>query len=273
MPFLKIGAGKSSRGSRPGLATRAIYRPACRRLTFEPLGDVDHIDRVQLRLKFLLRTLVIDHIRREADVVEYLRRQRVAFGMDPGAVQRIGTVGDFQEARRLDEARRTEAWHLQQRFTRRERAMLFAVVDQFPRHQLIHTGDMPQQRHARRIEIDAHLIDARLDHGFERFLEFLAAHVVLIKADADVLRIDFDQFAQGILQAPADRDGAAQGRVKFGKLFPADRADGIDARPRLVDDDIREVRRTGGDQLGDQLFRLAAAGAIAQRRRLANDAC
>ena len=42
---------------------------------------------------------------------------------------------------------------------------------------------------------------------------------MLIHADADVARLDLDQFGQRILKASTDRNGAAQIRIHAGQLF------------------------------------------------------
>src|SRR5437870_4158247 len=80
-------------------------------------------------------------------------------------------------------------------------------------HHLIHAGDVAQQGDARRIQIDAHLVDARLDDAFQRLLQVARIDIMLIQPDADALRIDLNEFTEGILQAAANGDRAAQGRV------------------------------------------------------------
>ena len=138
--------------------------------------------------------------------------------------------------------------------------MLLAVLDQLAGHQLVQAGDVPQQRHAGRVQIDADVVDARLDDAFQRFLQVLGVDVVLIQADADVLRIDLDQLAERILQAAADGDGAAQGGVEVGELLAADRAGGVDAGAGLVDDDVGEVGQRRSASSSDGEGGGAAAG-------------
>ena len=43
--------------------------------------------------------------------------------------------------------------------------------------------------------------------------------IMLILADADGLRLDLDEFSQRILQAPGDRDRAANRHIKIRKFF------------------------------------------------------
>ena len=111
---------------------------------------------------------------------------------------------------------------------------------------------MAQQRHAGGIEVDADGVDARFDHAVERFLELAVVDVVLVQADADVLRLDFHQLAEGVLQAPADRDGAAQRGVEVREFLASLGAGGVNAGARFVDDDVGQVRQ-GVGQLGEDL--------------------
>jgi len=84
-----------------------------------------------------------------------------------------------------------------------ERSVSLAKFDHITGHHLIEAGNVAQQRHAGGVEIDANLVDTRFNNAFQRFLETLGRHIMLIEADADILRIDFDQFAERILQAAA----------------------------------------------------------------------
>jgi len=63
--------------------------------------------------------------------------------------------------------------------------------------QLVQPGDVAQQRHAGGVQVDADRIDARFNDTLKRLLEVLGADVVLVEADADVLRVDLDQLAEG----------------------------------------------------------------------------
>ena len=77
----------------------------------------------------------------------------------------------------------------------------------------------------------------------------------------------FTSSLSGILQPAANRDRAPLDRVALGKLFAANFARRINARPRLVDDDVVNVLvlKLGGQNLGDQLLGLPAGGAVADR--------
>ena len=68
---------------------------------------------------------------------------------------------------------------------------------------------MPQQGHARRVQVDADEVDATGDDRLERLLELLGVDVVLVEPDADILRLDLDQLGERVLEPAADRDAAA----------------------------------------------------------------
>ena len=146
-----------------------------------------------------------------------------------------------------------------------ERAVVLAVLDQVAGHQLVQAGDVAQQRHAGRVQVHADGVDARLDDAFQRLAQLLGVDVVLVQADADVLRVDLDQFAERVLQAAADGDGAAQGGVEVGELLAADGAGRVDAGAGLVDDDVGQVRPAR--RAGRAADRAAAPAARRRRRR------
>src|SRR5207302_2044409 len=83
------------------------------------------------------------------------------------------------------------------------------VLHQVAGHHLVEAGNVAQQRHAGGVQIHADRVDARLDDGVQRLAQLLGADVVLIEADADVLRVDLDQLAERVLQTAADGDGCA----------------------------------------------------------------
>src|SRR5581483_9313405 len=104
--------------------------------------------------------------------------------------------------------------------------------------------------HAGRVQVDADLVDAGLDDRLQRLLELAGADVVLVEADADVLRVDLDQLTERVLKAAADGDGAARGGVVVGELLAADGAGRIDAGAGLVDDDVGQLGRRIGQRHG-----------------------
>src|SRR5207302_5577628 len=98
--------------------------------------------------------------------------------------------------------------------------------------------NVAEQRHARRVQIDADVVDARLDHAVERLLQVSRVHVMLIQADTDVLWIDLHKLAERVLQPTADRDGAAQRGIVIRKFLPSNGTGGVDTGAGFVDDDV-----------------------------------
>ena len=184
--------------------------------------------------------------------------------MDPGGVQGVFAAGNFQETRRLNESRLAQPGHVAQLLSRKERSVLAAVFAEPAGGKLIQAGDVSQQRRAGRVGVHTHVVHARFDHLVQRCPQVLGLHVVLIQPNADIGRVDLDQFAQWILQAAADGDGPPQHGVVVGKLLAADAAGRIDAGARLVDDDVGHalVLQLALDQLGEKILGLAAGRSV-----------
>ena len=224
-----------------------VGTPRCK-----PAGHLFRGQRLELGPQLLDLVLLAQGVGTEAEVAEQLPGGLVAFGMDPGQIERIVAALDLEEAGRLGEAPVADAGHLHQLLAILEGAVALAERDQVAGHHAVQAGDVAQQRHAGGVEVDADVVDARFDHAFERFLELPVVDVVLVQADADVLRLDFHQLAQRVLQAPANGDGAAQGGVEVREFLAALGAGGVNAGARFVDDDVGQFRQ-GVGQLGEDL--------------------
>ena len=116
--------------------------------------------------------------------------------------------------------------------------------------QLVEPGHVTEQGDARRVEVDAHEIDAASDDRVECFLELLGIHIVLIKADANILGLNLHQLGERILEPAADRDTAAERGVEVRKLISPNLARRIDAGTGLVDDDVRKLCELGVGRVG-----------------------
>ena len=250
IPFLKIGLGRSSRGSRSGrpsasMMSRSVNSPTSSSRDSSPRSACG-----QLFVELGQPVLVAHNVGSKPELLEQLDRDRVALGMNPGSVERMLAVGDLEKSRRLRERRRTDPLDLRQLVAAGERAVLLAVVDDPPGGQLVEARDVPEQGHARRVEVDADKVDATGDDRLERLLELLGIDVVLVKPDADILGLDLDELGQRILEPAADRDAAPQGGVEVGKLVAADLACRVNAGPGLVDDDVGELREQRIGRMG-----------------------
>jgi len=91
-------------------------------------------------------------------------------------------------------------------------------------------------------------------------------HIVLILAHADRLGINLHQLRQRILQAPPDRDRAADRQVEVGKLIARHLRRAVDRRTGFIDGDhhdvfdIRLFQHAAHERLG-----FASAGTVAHR--------
>ena len=194
----------------------------------------------------------------------------VTFRMDPGGVERILALGDLEEAGRLHEGGVAEAGHALELFAAAEGAVLAAMLVHPPRRELVHARHVAQQGGAGGVHIDPHEVHARFDHLVEHGAEVLGLDVVLVEPHADVGGVDLDQFAERVLQAAADGNGAADRGVELGKFLAAHAAGGIHAGSRLVHNHVGDAAagQLIADQVGDEIFRFAAAGAVAHDHHL-----
>ena len=67
-----------------------------------------------------------------------------------------------------------------------------------------------------RVQIHTDFIHAVLNDTAERLAELLLVHIVLILADTDGFRIDFDKLCQRILHTACDGSGASLSDIKVG---------------------------------------------------------
>ncbi|MGY3191937.1 hypothetical protein ACVIWU_001303 [Bradyrhizobium sp. USDA 4509] len=106
-------------------------------------------------------------------------------------------------------------------------------------------------------------------HGIERAGELGLAEIVLVLADANRLRIDLDQLGQGILQAPRDRDRAANGDVEVGQFVRGEGRGRVDRCAGFGDHDLGHLALGQPlHELGGELVGLARGGAVADRNQL-----
>ena len=219
-PCLKIGAGKSSRGiaSRTGQLGQNVPQRQLADLQF--LGHRLEVDRPPARPK----PAAVPSRVNAAGVPPSRSSTRWPSRSFPDESRcRPGAVAaaDFQEPGRLHEACFAQTGHLAQLLAVAEGTVLAAKFIEPPRGQLVQARDISQQRRAGRVDVHAHVVHARFDHLVQRRPQVFGLHVVLIEAHADAGRIDLDQLAERILQAAADRDGAAERGIVVGKLFAA----------------------------------------------------
>ena len=210
-------------------------------------------------LQFRQARLVEHNLGGVADLFEEPGCGFVAFGVNPGAVERMRGFGNLQEARGLRESGRADPLNLREEVPGTEVPLLLAEINDPPSRQLVQARNVPQQGNAGGIEVNSHEVDTTANDRFECFLELLGIDVMLVEADADVLGLDLDEFGERILKSAADRDGAPEGGVEFRQLVAAHLAGRVNARARLVDDHI--------GQLCQQVIGLVGLGWAGRRRR------
>ena len=134
-------------------------------------------------------------------------------------VKRRCAAVDAQEASALRERGRAEARHFEELAATCEAAVLVAPGDDVLCRGRCDARDVREQGRARRVEIDADMVDGGLDDGIEGANELLLVDVVLVLADADGLRVDLDELGQRVLHAARDGDSTADRHVVLGQLF------------------------------------------------------
>ena len=127
----------------------------------------------------------------------------VIFRVNPGVVQRVRAFGDFQESRALLKGFRTKPRHFFEFLAAGDFAVCIPVSDDFLCSAHVDAGNIFQEHVACRVQVYANLVYDRTDYFIKLLGEFFLVYIVLIKADADCLGVDFDQFCQRVLQAAA----------------------------------------------------------------------
>ena len=224
-----------------------------RRVDFaDPLGQ---LGRRRLLDELFGRTIQLRH---------YAGGDLVAFRVDPGGIQGIVAGRYLEESGRLDEGRLAESGHLPQLLAIAERPVLQAVFTHSPGGKLVQAGDVSQQGRTGRVDVHAHVVDARFDHLVQRRLQVLGLDVVLVETDSNVGRVDLDQLAQRVLQPPSDRDRAPQDGVIVGEFLASHATGRVMAGAGLVDDHVGQalVLEFLGKQPGEEILSLAAGGTV-----------
>src|SRR5262245_37607355 len=108
-------------------------------------------------------------------------------------VEWIVASAHAQEAGGLLERLRPESRHVAELNTRLESATAVASLHDVRRERRTNPRDIRQQRHRRRVHLDAHAVHAALYHFVEALFESRLRDVVLILTDTDRLRIDLYQ--------------------------------------------------------------------------------
>ncbi len=111
-----------------------------------------------------------------------------------------------------------------------------------------------------RVHFNADCVDTAHDRIVQAFLQFVLIDVVLVLAYPDRLRIDLDQFREGIHQTPSYGYGTADGHVMVGKFLAGHGGSRIDGCPAFIThDNLNAFRKI---ETPDERFRFPAGSAV-----------
>ncbi len=185
----------------------------------------------------------------------------VAFGVDRAGVEGVRAATDAEEPGGLFEGFGAEARDLLDFFAGGEGAMFVAVRDEIGGDTGIEAGDVGEEMFGGGIEFDADAIDATDDDIIESAFEGILVDIVLVLTDPDGFGVEFDQFGEGIHEAPSDGDGASDGEIFVGKLFAGDIARGVNGGAAFADHDHGDGGGEG--EFTDERFGFAGGGSVA----------
>ncbi len=100
-----------------------------------------------------------------------------------------------------------------------EAAVFGAEGDDVFRDGIAEAGDEGEQVLGGGVELYADAVDAGFDGVVEGGFEGALVDIVLVLADADGFGVDFHELGEGIHEAAADGDGAADGDVFVGEFL------------------------------------------------------
>jgi hypothetical protein len=161
-----------------------------------------------------------------ADVLARLPRdplhEIVALRVHRARIERMAAAADSDEPGALLERLRAEARDREKVAATRVGAMLVAVLHDLLGERLSDARDLREQRRARRVQLDAHRVDAADDDLVELALQERLEDVVLVLTHADRLRVDLHELGERVLEPPRDRHGAAHGEIEVRELLARD---------------------------------------------------
>ena len=155
-------------------------------------------ERIEIELADLLGELLCPLPAREvfhtgSEPLQHPLSHRIAFRMNPGGIERIAAATDLEKAGSLHVGRLAEARHIQQLLPVGKGPLGSPPLQDAAGDRLIEPRNIAEQRGARCVDVDTDVVDAALDNTVERGMQMLGAHIVLIKAHADVGRLDLHQ--------------------------------------------------------------------------------
>jgi len=186
-------------------------------------GESDIGSDVFLEVDFFAEFLFLHEVRDGAsEVCGHCFDEGVAFRVDGGGVERVGGAADAEESGGLFEGFFAEARDFLELVAGLERAVFVAEGDDVFGEGGVESGDVGEELFGGGVEFDADGVDAADDGVVEAGFEGALFDVVLVLADADGFGVDFDEFGEGVHEAAADGDGAADGDVLVREFLAGD---------------------------------------------------
>ena len=93
--------------------------------------------------------------------------QRVRLGVNGGAIERVFSITNAEEAGGLLEGFRADTWDFIELLARAELTVLIAIGDDIERDTFGDAGDVAEERPGGCVEVDADAIHTGLNDGFE----------------------------------------------------------------------------------------------------------
>ena len=178
---------------------------------------------------------------RKAERAQNIRREFVAFRMNPSRVERIVPAGDLQKAGAKLIRRLAEPGDFLELFAALKGPMLVAMIADSLRHERIEAGNVAENRARRGVQIDSDLIDAQRDRVGKRVPERPEVDVVLEHRLPETFHVELQELVERILKAPPNRRGGAGALIDARKFFFRGGTGRVRRRPDVVHNDIRDV--------------------------------
>ena len=154
----------------------------------------------------------------QAHLAEQPLHHGVALRVNERIVERVVATRDLQETDGLLVrflAQPLDAFDFLASF---EGAFLVPVSDNRAGLPFADSGHIAEEGGAGGVDVHSHVVDGTFHDVIQRLSQLFLVDVVLVQADADGLGVDLDQLGQGVLQAPADRDGTAHADIQLREL-------------------------------------------------------
>ena len=127
----------------------------------------------------------------------------IVLRVNPSVVERVRAFCDFQEACALLECLWSKSWNFFELFTACDFAVLVTVSNDFLCCAHVDSRNVFQEHVACCVKVYADLVNDRANDLIKLLGKLFLVYVMLIKANADCLRVDFYKLCEWVLQTAA----------------------------------------------------------------------